>query len=99
MMSLGWGAVLVPSLKQKLNLNISIERELAGSQYVLSVLLCSKHLIEAQGYTVEQKRFYQDNKSTTLMENNGRASIYKRNISRSDFFIKHNVDKGNEEVE
>ena len=73
-MRLGKGAVLSSFLKQNLNVKSSTEGELLGSQYGLSVFLWSKHFIEVQGYTVENNKLYQYNKSTILMKNNGRAS-------------------------
>ena len=71
---LGQSAVLSSSLKQKLNVKSSTEGELVGARDGMSVVLWSKHFIKAQGYTVEHNKLYQDNKSTILMENNGRAS-------------------------
>ena len=39
------------------------------------VVLWGDHLIEAQGYTVEDSNLYQENKGDILMEKNGRYLI------------------------
>ena len=78
-MSLGQGVVLILSLHQKLNLKSSTEWELVGAHDGLSLVFWSKKFIEAQGYTVQHNKFHQNNDSTILLENNGRASISKWN--------------------
>ena len=59
-----------------------------------------KYSIESQVYTVEHNKLYQYNKSTILMENNGRASISKRKIyiKAIYFFIKDQIYQGGVEV-
>ena len=49
--------------------------ELVVSHNGLSVVLWSKPFFGDQGYTVKHKMLYPDNKSTILMEKNGRAFI------------------------
>ena len=70
-MILGKGAILSLSLKQNINAKSSTEGQLLGAHDGPSVVLCRKNFIKAKGYTVEQRKLYQDNKSTILMENNG----------------------------
>ena len=77
MMSQDKRAILSLSLKHKLNTKISTERELLAAHNGMSLILCSKYFIEAQGYTVEQNKVYQDNKSTILMKNIRRYSRSK----------------------
>ena len=93
--------VLSSSLKQKLNVMSSTKGKLVVAHYGLSVVLWNKNFIEAQGYTVEQKQIYQDNKITILIENNERASISNKteHIKVTYFFIKEHIDQGDVEVE
>ena len=100
MMSLGKGAVMSFSRKQKLNVCSSAEGELVGIDDALPWILWCKYFIESQGYTVEQNILYQDNKSTILLAKNGRWSGSKRtkHIKSRYFFIKDKVDQGEIEV-
>ena len=66
-MGQGKGVVIGSSLKQKLNMNSSTEGQLLGSHNGLSVVLWSKNFIEAQGYTMEHNKLYQDNKIAILV--------------------------------
>ena len=66
------------SAKQKLNTNSSTTSELVAVDQVLPLILWTPLFMEAQGYPVESNKAYQDNKSTILLENNGKASSGKR---------------------
>ena len=101
MMSLGKGAPMSFSRKQKLNVRSSTEGELVGIDDALPFILWARYFIEAQGYTVEQNILYQDNKSTILLANNGRWSSSKRtrHIKSRYFFIKDKVEQGEVKVE
>ncbi len=100
MMSLGKGAVMSFSRKQKLNVRSSAEGELVGIDDALPWILWCRYFIESQGYTVEQNILYQDNKSTILLAKNGRWSGSKRtkHIKSRYFFVKDKIDKGEVEV-
>ena len=100
MMSLGRGAPISFSRKQKLNVRSSCEGELVGIDDALPIILWTRYFIEAQGYTVDQNVLYQDNKSTILLANNGRWSSSKRtrHIKSRYFFIKDKVDSGEVEI-
>jgi hypothetical protein len=95
-MSLGRGAPMSFSWKQKLNVRSSCEGELVGIDDVLPHILWSKYFIEAQGYTVEQNIMYQDNKSTILLANNGRWSSSKRtkHIKSRYFLLRTRFSRG-----
>jgi hypothetical protein len=67
MMSLGKGAPISFSRKQKLNVRSSCEGELVGVDDAMAWILWCKYFIEGQGYTVKQNILYQDNKSTILI--------------------------------
>eukprot|EP00956_Cyclotella_meneghiniana_P035517 scaffold115573_cov38-Cyclotella_meneghiniana.AAC.1 len=101
MMSLGRGAPISFSRKQKINVRSSCEGELVGIDDAIPTILWARYFIEAQGYTVEQNILYQDNKSTILLANNGRWSAGKRtkHIKSRYFFIKDKVDSGEVEVQ
>ena len=53
------GDVLNPSLKQKFTVKFSTEGEVVGIHSDISVVLCSKHFIESQGYKAEHNKLYQ----------------------------------------
>ncbi len=98
--SLGKGAALSSSSKQKMNTRSSTESELVGAHDGLPLVLWCRHFIEAQGYTVDHNILYQDNQSTMLLQRNGRASSTKRtkHIHARYFFIKDKIEKDEIEV-
>jgi len=77
-MSMGTGALQAGSGKQKLNTRSSTEAELVGVDDVLAKILWTKLFIEEQGYEIEKNILFQDNKSSILLETNGRKSVGKR---------------------
>ena len=101
MMTMGDGAMLVKSSKQKLNSRSSTEAELIGVDDAMAMILWSKLFMEAQGYAIEENIIYQDNKSSILLEKNGRRSAGKRSraINIRYFFVTDNVEKGNVTIE
>ena len=101
MMSLGKGAVLSSSRKQKLNTKSSTESELVGVDDVISKILWGKYFIESLGYTVDQNILLQDNKSTILLAKNGKlsSSSKTKHIKHRYFFITDKIAKGDLEVE
>ena len=101
MMSLGDGAAISSSRKQKLNVRSSCEGELVGIDDALPTILWTRYFIEGQGYSIEQNILYQDNKSTILLANNGRWSSSKRtkHIKSRYFYIKDKVDLGEVQIE
>eukprot|EP00804_Cyclotella_cryptica_P010749 CCRYP_005527-RA/>CCRYP_005527-RA protein AED:0.26 eAED:0.17 QI:0/0/0/1/1/1/3/0/840 len=96
MMSLGKGAVMSFSRKQKLNRRSSSEGELVGIDDALPWILWCRYFIEAQGYTVEQNILCQDNKSRIQLAKDGQWSSSKqtKHIKSRYFFIKDKEDKG-----
>ena len=77
MMSMGKGALVNISVKQKLNLGSSTKAELVSISDVLGMVMWCKYFMEAQGYTIENNILYQYNNSTILLEKNGRMSAGK----------------------
>ena len=100
-MSYGKGTVMSMSRKQKLNTRSSTEAELVGVDDMATMILWTKLFMEAQGYAVKQNILYQDNKSTILLENNGKKSSSQctRAINIRYFFITDQIEKGNVSVE
>ena len=76
-MSMGKGSPYSASLKQKLVSCSSTESELIGVHDVLPQILWTSHFLDAQGYGVKRTVLKQDNKSSILLERNGRASSSK----------------------
>jgi hypothetical protein len=88
-MSLGKGAIYGTSTRQKLNTRSSTEAELVGVNDVMPQVLWTRYFLEAQGYGVKENIVYQDNQSSMLLENHGRASSSKRtrHINIRYFFV------------
>ena len=63
--------LLILSRNQKLNVRWLAESELVGAYDSLKLFLWSKYFIEAQLYSVERNKMYQDNQPTMLLEING----------------------------
>jgi hypothetical protein len=91
------GAIQSMSRKQKLNTRSSTEAELVGADDAITMILWTKYFMEAQGYPIESNILYQDNKSTILLEENGRKSAGKRSraLNVRYFFLSDQVEKGN----
>ena len=69
---------MIMSWGQKLNTISSTEAELVGVDDDLLQILWEKYFIKVQGYTVEHNILLQDNKSTILLETNGKFSSSKK---------------------
>ena len=87
--------------KQKLNSRSSTEAELIGVDDAITQVLWTKLFMEAQGYPIERNILYQDNKSSILLETNGRSSAGKRSraLNIRYFFVTDQVELGNVTVE
>ena len=96
-MSLGRGAIVGSSAKQKLNASSSTEAELIAVADTIPMILWSRYFLEHQGYLVEDVFVHQDNESAILLENNGMKSVGKgsRHIKIKYFFVTDKV-KDNE---
>jgi hypothetical protein len=92
-MSLGRGVVYGTSKKHKLNTKSSTESEIVAADDVLPQMLWTLYFLEAQGYKIDDNVLYQDNKSSILLETNGRGSSGKRtrHINVRYFFIADRV--------
>ena len=101
MLTVGKGAAMSFSSKQKINTRSSTEAELVGIDQAFASIMWGKHFIEAQGYTVEHNILFQDNQSTILLARNGRFSSSKRtkHIKHRYFLVKDYVDRGEIEIQ
>jgi hypothetical protein len=92
-MSLGSGVIYGASKRQKLNTKSSTESELVGTDDVMPQILWTLYFLKAQGYRIDDNVLYQDNKSSILLETNGRGSSGKRtrHIAVRYFFIADRV--------
>jgi hypothetical protein len=101
MLSLGKGAVLSDSTKQKANARSSTEAELNGIDDKISKVLWVRKFVEAQGFQVRLNVIYQDNTSTIKLSKNGRASSGKRtrHFDIKMFYITDLIDKDEVDIE
>jgi hypothetical protein len=92
-MSLGRGVVYGTSKRQRLNTNSSTESEVVGTHDVMPQVLWTLYFLEAQGYKIDDNILYQDNKSSILLETNGRGSSGQRtrHMNVRYFFIADRV--------
>jgi hypothetical protein len=77
-LSLGQRFPIVSSTKQKLNTRSSTETEIVGAEDFMPVISWTRYFMKAQGYGVKDNVLFQDNNSSILLENNGKASSSKR---------------------
>jgi KUP system potassium uptake protein len=87
--SLGRGAIMCKSTKQKLNTKSSTEAEVVGSCDYLPNTIWARMFLGEQGYELTENIFYQDNQSAIRLEKNGRASCGQksRHIDIRYFFM------------
>jgi hypothetical protein len=95
-MSMGRGAFMCKSTKQKLNTKSSTEAEVVGASDYLPNTIWATMFLEAQGHDIQENIFAQDNQSAMRLEKNGRASCGQksRHINIRFFFIKDRVSSG-----
>ena len=88
-MSLGKGAIISTSIKQKMNTKTSTETELIAADDLMPHILWTNYLLNWQGYNSKDTILYQDNKSAILLEKNGKKSSSKRtnHIAIRNYFI------------
>jgi hypothetical protein len=100
-LTLGKGFPIASSTKQKLNTRSSTESELVGVDDMMPSILWTRYFLKAQGYHVSDNIIFQDNKSTMLLERNGKASSSKRtkHINVRYFFITDRILKGEVRVD
>jgi Reverse transcriptase (RNA-dependent DNA polymerase) len=100
-MSMGKGAAYGTCGKHKLNTRSSTEAEIVSLYDVLPQVIWTRNFLEAQGYQVRDSIVHQDNKSTILLAENGRASCSKRtrHLNIRYFFITDRIKAGDLSIE
>jgi len=100
-LTLGQGSPFSNSKKQKLNTDSSTTSELVGAHDCSTPTLWTKLSMESQGHEIKKNILCQDNKSTILLENNGKRSSSKRTraINIRYFFLTDQIAQGNLTVE
>jgi hypothetical protein len=100
-LSLGRGFPIVGSTKYKLNTRSSTEAELVGADDFMPAICWTRYFMEAQGHKIEDNVLCQDNKSSILLEKNGKASSSKRtkHVNIRFFLITDRIGKGELSVE
>jgi len=84
LMTLGEGAIIASSTKQKINTKSSTEAEIVGVDDIMNIQIWTRYYLDAQakhsGSTTSQQRdiLHQDNTSSIRLEKNGKASSTKR---------------------
>ncbi|KAG7353630.1 hypothetical protein IV203_002985 [Nitzschia inconspicua] len=100
-MTLGKGSVYSMSTRQKINTRSSTEAELVGVNDAMSIILWTRHFLEAQGHTVRENVVYQDNESAIVGKE--RAAIYETNSPSRRmiryFFVTDNIHRGKMSIE
>jgi hypothetical protein len=95
-LSLGRGFPIVSSTKHKLNTRSSAEAELVGADDFMPAICWTRHFMEAQNHKIKEDNVLcQDNKSSILLEKNGKASSSKRtkHVNIRYFFIADRINK------
>jgi hypothetical protein len=83
------GFPIVASWKQRLNMTSSTESKLVGVNDMMPIMLWTSYFLLSQGYGIVEYLLLQDNKSSILLEQNGKALSGKRtrHINIRYFFI------------
>ena len=76
--TLGKGAIISGSTKQKVNSRSSTEAELNAVDEKLSKIIRTKKFLESQGFKIKLNIIFQDNTSTIKLQENGKVSSGKR---------------------
>jgi hypothetical protein len=93
-LTMGRGFPISVSTKQKLSTKSSTESELVGVDDMMPIIFWTRYFLLSQGYGVVENLLLQDNKSSILLERNGKASSGKRtrHINIRYFFITDRVN-------
>jgi hypothetical protein len=94
--TMGKGAISSISRKQGMNTRSTTESELVGADEIVGPMLWTRLFLEAQGYFIRDNVLHQDNKSSILLESNGRKSAGKRSrhLNIRLFFVTDQKEKG-----
>ena len=92
---MGRGFPIVGLYTQKINTRSSTESEIVGADDFMPPVCWTHYFMQAQGYKIVDNIMYQDNKSSILLEKNGKASSSKRtkHINIRYFFITDRIQQ------
>jgi hypothetical protein len=76
--TMGKGAIISSSTKQRVNSRSSTESELIGVDGKIAKVLRMKRFLEWQDFAVKLNIIFQDNTSSIKLEENGKGSLGKR---------------------
>ncbi len=95
-LTLGLRFLISSSGKQKLNTCSSTESKLVEVDDLMSLIVWSHNFLKAQGYAVFDNILHQDNRSSILLEKNGKMSSGKRtkHITIHYFFVTDRIRAG-----
>ncbi len=100
-LTMGRGFPINCSTKQKLNMQSSTKSEVVAVNNMMPIVLWTCYFLMAQGYGVTKNLLLQDNRSSMLLERNGKASSGKRtwHINIWYFFITDRVNMKEVQIE
>ena len=95
-MTIGKGAPITVSSKQKINTKSSTEAEVVAVDDVMGHVMWTRYFMSAQGIEIKDNIVYQDNEAAMLLESNGRRSSTKRtkHMNVRFFFVKDRIGSG-----
>jgi hypothetical protein len=100
LLSLGQGAILCKSVKQKIVTKSSTEAELVALSDSSSLAMFQMLFMQSLGFECKPVTMYQDNMSTIKMAQNGYSNSDRtKHIKIRFFFIKQFLDSGEFEIE
>lgn len=99
--TLGRGAAISMSRKQKINTKSSTETEIVSRDDYSPKYIWSKYFMEAQGYPIEQNILLQDNKASILLAENGKRSSSERtrHMNIRYYYLTDEIKRGNVQIE
>jgi hypothetical protein len=95
-LSMGHGFPIVSSAKHKLNSRSSTDSKIVGADDFMPAMCWTQCFMEAQGHKVQNNVLFQDdNKSSMLLEKNGKSLSSKRtkHVNIRCFFIADQIMK------
>ncbi len=95
-LTMGTGCAVATSTKQKANVRSSTIGELVAVDEMMAQILWTRLFMISQRVKVTNNILYQDNRSATLLEKNGRASSTKRtkHIEIRYYYVADRIAKG-----
>ena len=92
--TLGRGAIVSKSSKQRIVTKSSTEAELVALSDSLGEIIWMREFLVAQGYDVGAVRVFEDNMATIALCNKGGPSHRTKHVKIRNFFIKERIEEG-----